>query len=113
MENQTNNIKLLRLPLYWKSLELTRKTSLRVRSKATHREEMEHRVLDSLRSLELTRKSSLRVRSKATHREEMERRVLDSRPASTSSWQGGWSLELTRKTSLRVRSEATHREEIN
>ena len=82
MENQTNNIKLLRLPLYWKSLELTRKSSLRVRSEATHREEMEHRV-------------------------------LDSRPASTSSWQGGWSLELTRKTSLRVRSEATHREEIN
>ena len=51
------------------------------------------------------------------HREEMERRVLDSRPASTSSWQGGWSstnvdkLELTGKTSLRVRSEATHRED--
>ena len=50
------------------------------------------------------------------HREEMERRVLDSRPASTSSWQGGWSstnvdkLELTR-SSLRVRSEATHRED--
>ena len=102
MENQTNNIKLLRLPLYWKSLELTRKTSLRVRSKATHREEMERRVLDSLWSLELTR-TSLRVRSEATHREETEHRVLDSR----------WSLELTRKTSLRVRSEATHREEIN
>ena len=77
---------------------------------------MERRVLDSLWSLELTR-TSLRVRSEATHREEMERRVLDSRPASTSSWQGGWSstnvdkLELTGKSSLRVRSEATHRED--
>ena len=78
MENQTNNIKLLRLPLYWKSLELTRKSSLRVRSEATHREEMERRVLDSHWSLELTR-ASLRVMSKATHREETERRVLDSR----------------------------------
>ncbi len=32
-------------------------------------------------------------------------------PASTASWQGGWSLELTTAT-LRVRSEATHREII-
>ncbi|MAT57946.1 MAG: hypothetical protein CMF23_08230 [Ignavibacteriae bacterium] len=53
-------------------LDLTGKSSLRVRSKATHREEKEHRVLDSHWSLELTK-----------------RRVLDSFQ----------SLELTR-TSL-------------